>query len=92
VVVRDFDFIGIAAPPVKTDSVAIDDANTVLSAAVSAQTLQPVTRRDSQFLQLEDAVQWTIGARPRLVKGCQIANGRLAAPVDSIFGHGSIVT
>jgi hypothetical protein len=39
VVVRDFDLVGIAAPPIKADSVAIVDSNAVLSAAISAKAL-----------------------------------------------------
>jgi hypothetical protein len=45
VVVRDFDFVGIAVPPIKADSVLFVDPNAMLSLPISAKTLKPVSRR-----------------------------------------------
>jgi hypothetical protein len=48
VVVRDFDFVGIAPLPAKTDSVLFIDADAVLTAPISLETLQSIARRDSR--------------------------------------------
>jgi hypothetical protein len=57
VVVRDFDFVGIAILPLKTNSILLVDANTVLPAPVTNQSFQAVARRDRQLPQLPNAVE-----------------------------------
>jgi hypothetical protein len=74
VVVRDFDFVGMAAPRIKTDSVPIINSDAVLSAAISAKSLQTVAGRHLQFLQIANAIQ-LVQLPPR--GGPQIARARL---------------
>jgi hypothetical protein len=47
VVVPDFDFVGIAPLPAKTDSILFIDADTVLTAPISLETLQSIARWDN---------------------------------------------
>ena len=50
VVVRDFDFVGIAILPPEADPKLVIDANTVLPRTVAPQALESIARRDAQFL------------------------------------------
>jgi hypothetical protein len=66
VVVRDFDFVGMAILPPETDPVLLVDANAVLPLTVSAKPFQPVARRDPQLGQVADPVQLVqLAARDR---------------------------
>jgi hypothetical protein len=49
VVVRDFDFVGIAVLPAETNPILLVDANAMLSATIADQTLKPVAGRDREL-------------------------------------------
>ena len=55
-VIRDFDFVGMAPLPAETDSVLIIDTNTMLTAPTSLQTLQSIARRHRKFTKVSDPV------------------------------------
>src|SRR5271170_3906570 len=57
VVIGDLDLIGIAVSPSKAHAELIVDPNAVLTFAVVAQRLQPVTGRNSQILQSSGRVK-----------------------------------
>ena len=68
VIVRDFDFVGIAPLPAKTDSVLFIDADTVLTAPISLETLQSVARWHGEFPKVSDSIelrQLTADNRPQ---------------------------
>src|SRR3990172_7326950 len=68
VIVRDFDVVGIAVLPPKTDPVLVVDANAVLPCAVAAEALQPIAGRDTQLSQAADSIelrQLATGSRPK---------------------------
>jgi hypothetical protein len=56
VIVDNFDVIGVAVSPRKTDSPLIVDSDAVLAATVPAQFLQPVARRDPEILEPNGSV------------------------------------
>jgi hypothetical protein len=49
VVVRDFDFVGIARLPAETDAILLIDANTVLAFAGAGEGFQAIARWHSQL-------------------------------------------
>jgi hypothetical protein len=57
VVIRDFDFVGITSLPAKTDSVLFMDADTVLTAPISLETLQSVARRHGEFPKVSNSIK-----------------------------------
>jgi hypothetical protein len=57
VVVRDFDFVGIAILPLETNPILLVDANDVLPAPATNEVLQAVARRDRQLAKLPNAVE-----------------------------------
>jgi len=57
VVVRDFDFVGITFLPAETDSILVIDTNTVLTATVPSQTLQPIAWRHCKFPKISDPIE-----------------------------------
>jgi hypothetical protein len=56
-VVRDLDFVGIAVLPAETEAVLLVDPDTELAGSISAEALQTISWRNSQFLDGPDAVQ-----------------------------------
>jgi hypothetical protein len=56
VVVNDFDFVGIAIPPFKADSVLAVDSQTPLALSVTLQPLQPISGRGVQLLNRGNSV------------------------------------
>lgn len=42
VIVRDFDVVGIAAPPGETDAILLIDTDAVLATAIARQPLEPI--------------------------------------------------
>jgi hypothetical protein len=57
VVVRDFNVLGIATPPIKTDPVPVVDPNAMLPLPLATKTLKAIPGRRRQFLQIADSVQ-----------------------------------
>src|ERR1700692_2691163 len=57
VVVRDFDFVGIAPLPAETDSVLFIDADTVLTAPMSLKTLQSIARWHGKLPKVSDSIE-----------------------------------
>jgi hypothetical protein len=57
VVVRDFDFVGIAILPLETNPILLVDANAVLPAPATNEALQAVARRDRPLAKLPNAVE-----------------------------------
>jgi hypothetical protein len=56
VVVCDFDFVGIAVLPAKTEAILLVDPDTVLSRSIPPEPFQAVSWRYLQVLQGLDAV------------------------------------
>jgi hypothetical protein len=50
VLVRDFDVVGIAISPFKTNTKVIVDSNAMLPGTISAESFQPIPGRRSQFV------------------------------------------
>ena len=57
VVVRDFDFVGIAGLPSETKAILLIDANTVLTPPGTGQALQSVPRRNRQLAKIGDSIE-----------------------------------
>lgn len=67
-VVRDFDFEGMAVLPSEADAVLLVDPDAVLSASISTQPLEPVRRRHRQMLKVPrvvDLIELASGYRPQ---------------------------
>ncbi len=56
-VVGDFDVVGMAILPAKTDPVLVIDPDTVLSRSISSQSLQAVTGWNTQLSKLSHPVE-----------------------------------
>jgi len=57
VVIDDFDFIGIAISPFKTDSPLIVDADAVLTLSASTKSFEPISRRVEEIGQVRGSMQ-----------------------------------
>ena len=57
VVIRDFDFVGIAGLPAKTHPILVVDANAVLPASIAGKAFEPVPRRDRELAQIAHPVE-----------------------------------
>ena len=57
VVIRDFDFVGIALLPAETDSILFIDADTVLTAPISLKSLQSVVRWHGKLSKVSDSIE-----------------------------------
>ena len=55
--VRDFDFVGITSLPAETDSVLFIDTNSVLTATISFQPLQPIAWWHCEFPKISDPIE-----------------------------------
>lgn len=87
VVVRDFDFVGIAILPSEADAKLLIDAHTVLTAATADQPFKAIARWNRQFAQVANTVELCELAaddRPELAR-----TGRPSAPgvnaIEEIF-------
>jgi hypothetical protein len=82
VVVRDFDFVGIAVSPEEANPVLLINADTVLAAPVAAKRFEVITRRRFQLLQPRRSVK-----RPQLPQ-CPMLNswGQFSAATLPIEG------
>jgi|HubBroStandDraft_6_1064221.scaffolds.fasta_scaffold176413_2 hypothetical protein len=56
-IVGNFDFEGVAAPPNEADSPLIVDANAVLSLPIAAQGFEPIARRGCQIAEVGGSVE-----------------------------------
>jgi hypothetical protein len=50
-IVRDFDFVGVALVPTETDAPLIVDADAVLSSTIAGKSFQPIRRWYAQIVQ-----------------------------------------
>jgi hypothetical protein len=57
VVINDLNQVGMPVKPHKTHTPLIVDANAVLTSTITAQSLQPVTRRHTQEIKRGSSVQ-----------------------------------
>ena len=57
VIIHDFNFVGVACPPFKTDPPLVIDSNAVLSFPVAVQFLQPVSGWSLQVVQRLGSMQ-----------------------------------
>jgi hypothetical protein len=57
VVVRDLDVVGVTTPPSEADPPLVIDPDAVLPLPITAQSFQPVARRDAQVVQAVRSVQ-----------------------------------
>src|SRR6476659_1154489 len=57
VVVRDFNFVGIAVLPGEAYSILIVDSNTVLTSAATNQALESISRWHRKFLQVTHPIE-----------------------------------
>jgi hypothetical protein len=55
-IVRDFNFVGIANLPSKTNPILIVDPNTVLSTSVSAKPFEAIPAWNSKFADVSDSI------------------------------------
>jgi hypothetical protein len=57
VVIRDFDFIGIAGLPAKTDSIPLVDANAVLSLPCTCEPFKTIPRWNGKLAEITNPVE-----------------------------------
>jgi hypothetical protein len=74
-VVRDFDLVGVALAPGKTDSPLVVDPNAVLSLAVAAQPLQPVSRKHAENSKIIRCVEHGELPKRRAFDGAKLPTG-----------------
>lgn len=70
VIINDFNVVGIAIMPAKTDAPLIIDADAVLSLSVTREYFQTIARRDSQFTNLRNLIQMIKLAKSNTCDGC----------------------
>jgi hypothetical protein len=56
VVIIYFDFVSVPSTPPKADSPLVVHTNTVLTATISRKLLQPISGRDTQFVERLDGI------------------------------------
>jgi hypothetical protein len=57
-IVDDFDLVGVAAAPTKTNSPLVVDADTVLTGSVAVQQFEAIAGRNPQFVERNRRVQY----------------------------------
>jgi hypothetical protein len=85
VVVRDFDFEGMAFLPTKADPELLVDPDAVLTRAIVPECLQPVSRRNSEVLEIAgsvDLVEPPPGDDPQRRRASLPRSARVEAVVD----------
>ena len=97
-IVRDFNFVGIASLPSETNPILIVDPNAVLPAPVSAQPFEAISPWNSQFADVSDSIdliELPPGNLPEDAGTSPPGNGRIdpiknilsALPVERLY-HG----
>jgi hypothetical protein len=88
VIVRDFNFVGIASLPSETNPILIVDPDTVLPAPVSTQPFEAISPWDSKFADISDSIdliELPPGNLPQNTGTCPSGNGRVA-PIKDVLG------
>lgn len=73
-VVRDFNFVGVAILPDETDPPLVIDSNAVLSLAVSAQRFESVAGRHRQVMQFLGCVEHGQLPQPDPLDGLELSH------------------
>ena len=76
VVIHYLDFVGIAIVPLKANPVLIVDSNAMLTAPVTCQSLQPITRWNPQVVGVLRVIEYhQLSLRLSLYMGGELPNG-----------------
>jgi hypothetical protein len=87
-IVRDFNFVGIASLPSETNPILIVDPDTVLPAPVSAQPFKAISPWNSKFADVSDSIdliELPPGNLPQDTGTSSPGNGRVD-PIKDVLG------